>query len=241
MTQAAADMRDSLVLSARPHPLRQGLDAARANFVPGVGLWAIGTAILLGYYYHPPTTALLERVAEVQRQAGVLFAFASTAIAGGVIPVLVQHALRMPGREPLRALPVLLLFWGERGVEVYYLYKFQDWFWGTGTSPGVLIPKMLSDQLIYSAFWAVPTLVLFYIWRDAGYRLGETRRRLGPNWIRERVIPVTLSNWAVWFPMVAILYSLPVALQVPMASLVLCLWVLMVMFLTRRGGEPAAV
>jgi len=48
-----------------------------------------------------------------------------------------------------------------------------------------------------------------------------------------QTVPVLISNWAVWVPAVAMIYAMPPALQLPIQNLVACLWVMMVMFMTK--------
>jgi hypothetical protein len=62
---------------------------------------------------------------------------------------------------------------------------------------------------------------------------------MGERWYRRRVLPVMVSNWGVWIPAVSIIYMLPPALQLPLQNLVLCLWALMLIFLTSPRGETA--
>lgn len=214
------------------HPLLQGLDAAKVNLAPGAVLWLAGLAILLAYYYHGPTHELLDRIAALKTDVGIPFALVSTAIFGGVLPLVAQRlAPASVARAPLRDLPFLVAFWAVKGLEVDLLYRLQAAMFGSDVSLGAVLAKVAIDQLVYVPVWAAPTIVLGYLWKDSGYRLGVMRRRLGPHWYRRRVLPMLLANWAVWVPAVAIIYCLPLPLQVPIQNIVLCLWVLMVMFL----------
>jgi hypothetical protein len=45
-------------------------------------------------------------------------------------------------------------------------------------------------------------------------------------------VPTLLATWAVWIPVVAIIYSLPLALQFPLFSLALTFWVLLLTYMT---------
>ena len=51
----------------------------------------------------------------------------------------------------------------------------------------------------------------------------------------QRVLVVVCSTWVVWIPAVAIIYSLPSALQVPLFNLVLCFWCLLMSFISRES------
>jgi len=45
---------------------------------------------------------------------------------------------------------------------------------------------------------------------------------------------VLVATWAVWIPLMAVIYSLPLALQFPLFALALAFWVLMMTYMTNR-------
>jgi hypothetical protein len=51
---------------------------------------------------------------------------------------------------------------------------------------------------------------------------------------------VTFSQWMVWIPAVSIIYCLPSALQIPLFNLVVCFWVLLLTFVSRRSAAMPA-
>src|SRR5260370_33640685 len=51
---------------------------------------------------------------------------------------------------------------------------------------------------------------------------------------RDKIIPTLLATWAVWIPLMAIIYSLPLALQFPLFGLALSFWVLLLTYMTNR-------
>ena len=51
------------------------------------------------------------------------------------------------------------------------------------------------------------------------------------------VARLLLSTWLVWIPATAIIYSLPSALQVPLFSLTLCFFVLLVSVFSADQGK----
>jgi hypothetical protein len=55
------------------------------------------------------------------------------------------------------------------------------------------------------------------------------------------VVVVLFSTWIVWLPTVAIVYSLPNVLQLPLSNLVLCFWCLLLSFISRRSAAEHAV
>jgi hypothetical protein len=49
-----------------------------------------------------------------------------------------------------------------------------------------------------------------------------------------------MSTWAVWIPAVTIIYCLPAPLQIPLFNLVLCFWVLVLSFISKRPADKPA-
>lgn len=234
---APAPLSPSRSPTLRPS-LAKGLSAARANLLPGVILWMAGVLVLTGYYTLPSVNSAMRWVGDVKEWGGFFFAAISTATFGGLIPVLLRPLSRTGTlRDAMRGLPFLLIFWAIKGVEVDLLYRGQAALFGNGRDVITLTLKTLVDQGVYVPLWAIPTTVFAFFWRDCGYSLRATRRRLGRAWYRRRVLPVLLANLGLWTPMVLVIYALPLPLQLPVQNLVLCLWSLMLIFLTAEEGE----
>ena len=217
-----------------PSALRRGFNAARANLLPGAILWVVGAAVLLGYFYTHPIHRALEYVAAAKMRWGVLFAIISTATFGGLLPVLLRPLTPHGSlRSALRDLPFYLVFWGIKGVEVDLLYRGLAAAFGEQPGPTGVAAKVCIDQFVYVPLWAIPSTVLPFLWHECGYSFARTRRRLEPGWgwYPRRVWPVILVNWCLWTPVVVMIYLMPLALQLPLQNLVLCLWSLLLIFM----------
>lgn len=216
-------------------PLKDALKAARANVVPGLVLQAFALAIVLGYYFVPPVTAFCAGVAELKRTYGFLFSLATTAVFGGLIPFIWLRAYPATrAATPWIYLPFYLLFWAYRGVEVDALYRLQALMFGDGNGALAIVPKVAFDQFVYNPLWAAPLQFATAAWMQSRYDFGAFRI-LGTREFWTRKVPALLvSTWLVWIPMVAIIYSLPGELQVPLFNIVLCFWVLMLSAVTSR-------
>ena len=68
-------------------PFRQGLEAAKANALPGLILVATAVAILIAYHVLPPVTGVLNRLAEWKLRWGFAYSMCSTALFGGILPI----------------------------------------------------------------------------------------------------------------------------------------------------------
>jgi hypothetical protein len=98
-----------------------------------------------------------------------------------------------------------------------------------------VLKKMSFDMLVYTAFWSIPTTTLAYVWwEDCARDWGRFRSAITREIFTVRIPALIMSAWMVWAPSVCLVYSLPSALQVPIFSIVLCFWVLLVAVVAGR-------
>ncbi len=224
--------------ASHENPLRLGLAAARANLGPGLALIAVALAIVVSYDTLPAFTESLDALARFREQRGLIFAIISTALFGGTIPIIIQQ-LRPSTRRaaPWPTLLFLTFFWGLKGIEVEFLYKLEAQCFGDNPQWTTILLKTFFDQFIYCVIWAVPVTTLAYLFNDCGRDLGATRRRLSPGWYARYVLPTLLANWGVWIPAVALIYSLKLPLQLPVQNIVLCLWAILMLSMSRGAAK----
>lgn len=217
---------------------RKGKQAAWENRYTGICLWLFGCAVVVGYYNFEILRASLEALGELKIRSGWIFGIVSTALFGGLLPVVLPMLFAQPKQKVFTSLLVSnVLFWGYKGFEIDLLYRVQAWMFGIETDFSTIACKTIVDMVVYAPLMGLLNCVLFYIWRDNGYSFSETRDSLGDNWYVEKVLPALISNFCVWFPSVIFIYSLPLALQLPVQNLILCFWVLILVFFTREEDE----
>ena len=233
---------DPRKLLDRRHPLALGIAAMRAYLVPGMILWAIGLAIVLAYFFAPPVQHWLDRVGSIKDTYGVWYSMPALAFFGGLLPFGLQGLSADRRRSfAVSQLAFLVVFWGIKGAEVDLLYRLQGVMFGTGREPWTIVKKVVVDQFVYVPLWAMPTMVIPYLWANKGFRLGPVGRALRGRWYRELVVPVMLGNWMVWIPAVSLIYLFPPPLQLPIQNIIACLWACMMLFMGRAeaAAEPA--
>jgi hypothetical protein len=217
-------------------PVRRGLNAAKANLVPGMILQSLAISILLSYYFYPPAQDFFAWLSEFKQSFGLPFPFFSTALFGAALPFILQFLQSdTSNHERLRYLPILLLYWGCKGIEVEYLYRLQAVVFGEGDELRTVLPKVLFDQMVYSPLWAIPTILTFYAWKDCGFDFSATLAKIKHGFIKNQVIPFVIQSWLIWVPTVVVIYCLPTPLQLPMENIILCLWVLLLVFLSKSS------
>jgi hypothetical protein len=226
-------------IATGPGPFKQAWEAAKANILPAIFLWTAAISIIVAYTYSDPVRESLDKLKDFKDHWGYAFSAISTPIFAIFVPLAIQWTARGLGSkritpEPIKHLPILIAFWAYRGAEIDLLYRLQAWAWGTEKAIGTLAIKVFIDQAIYVMCWAIPTMVVVLLFKDCGYSLGRTRTQLGRRWYRSRCVPLLVVNWVVWIPVVVVIYSLPEGLQIPVMNINASLFMLLVMFMTKR-------
>lgn len=218
-------------------PLTIGWDAARANAKPALIIQAFMLALAVAYYTNPPTANALHHFAEFKRAHGLPFVIVASVLAGAIIPEIFLILFFQRGRpnfENLRNLAFTVPIWGFDGSLVDLMYRAEaHWLGDVATFP-VVLGKILIDQFGYNIFFAAPFGVLTYEWKNNGFSLRPVRDLFTWHHYRDKIIPTLLATWAVWIPLMAIIYSLPLALQFPLFALALSFWVLLLIYMTNR-------
>lgn len=219
-----------------PAPWRAGFRSARANLLPGLVLQMVALVLVLAYYRHEPTRLALNRLATWKTDVGVTFAIFSTGLFGGLLPVLYLRLLRGDREHYSFAQgATITAFWAYKGLEVDMFYRVLARWVGAGHEVGTILIKMVLDQFVYCPLFAVPVTVLVYEWVSLHFdRAAMAADIRAGGWFYRRVLPLLISNLWVWLPTVAIIYSLPTPLQLPLQNLVLLFFTLLVAHQTRR-------
>jgi hypothetical protein len=197
--------------------LALGWEAARANAVPAFILQGAMLVVLIAYYLSPACADLLNRLAKYKEQHGLVF-----------------FQRFRPRAENLRNLAFTVPTWGIDGILVDLMYRLNAVWFGDVTTVWVVTAKILVDQLGYNPFFAAPAEVLVYEWKNEGFSWESVRRAFTWGHYRDKIVPTLLATWAVWGPLMAIIYSLPYPLQFPLFSIALTFWVLLLTYMTNR-------
>ena len=192
--------------------------------------------LLLAYYFYPPTTVLLDRLAVVKADWSYGYSAVSAIIAGALIPELLRVVVFQKGmirRENLANLVFAIPFWCFMGTVVDAFYRTQAVWFGTEAVFPVVVKKVLVDQFLYNPLFAAPFTTVLYDWKNHG-RMPDF---LNARYYREAVLPTLFATWGVWIPVVSILYSLPSLLQIPLFGLALTMWVMLYTWMSERRAS----
>jgi hypothetical protein len=126
-------------------------------------------------------------------------------------------------------------FWAVLGLTIDTLYRGQALLFGDQTDAITIIKKVFVDQCIFSVFWSAPFTTLAMYWKEHNFSFQTAKKEFSGKIFTQEIPAVLIALWGVWIPAVAIIYSLPLALQFPLFSIVLCFWSLLVTAL--NNGE----
>ena len=218
-------------------PLTIGWQAARANAVPGFVLQGAMLSVLLAYYFSPRAAGVLNSLAESKQRGGLPFVLVASVCAGALLPELFVILFFQRGRvrgHNLRDICFTAPLWAFDGMLVDLMYRgFAHWLGNSATVP-IVAAKICLDQFGYNPFFAAPYGVWGYAWKNGGYSWRKLRPLLTWQYYRRHMIPVLIATWAVWIPLMAMIYSLPLPLQFPLFALALSFWVLLMTYMTNR-------
>lgn len=195
-------------------------------------------ALLLAYYFYPPTRQWLDHLAEIKGRWGYGYAAVNAIIAGAVIPELLRIVVFQKGavrRTNFSNLLFTVPFWCFMGVAVDFFYRCQAGWFGDDATFAVVVKKVLVDQFLYNPLFAAPLTVWLYDWKNRGYRFQAAF--FTPAYYRDFIVPALFATWGVWIPIVTILYSLPSLLQIPLFGLALTLWVMLYTWMSEQQTE----
>ncbi len=208
----------------------------RENRLPCLVLNLLVLALVGSYYAVPQAAALWQAVGDFKLRWSFGFSLVSTVFAAALLPTLVQGLMgRLPAQGRLKRLALLSLFWGWRGMEIDLFYQIQGWLFGHGNDLRTLLIKVAFDQFVMSPLWFVPTVLIALRWVEFDGSWARTRASLDREFWLRTCPTVMVANWLVWIPALALIYSLPAALQFPLFSGVMCFFILILTLLARRG------
>lgn len=180
----------------------------------------------------------LQRIADVKARLGYPFSFGIYVLFAALLPEVLQVVFFQRGRATRRNVRNFLfasLVWGCAGIASDWLYRCQTTWFGAGSDWATLLKKLLVDQLGYSPI-ANGLILAVYTWREAGFASSVWRKIFSTAFLTGRFFPLIVAVMSVWIPGVLVVYCMPPALQLPVAAIIICFWVLIFTFLSKK--EP---
>lgn len=210
----------------------------RQNQTACLVLNVIVITLVTTYYQVPAVASVWEAVGEFKLRWSYAFSLTSTIFAAALMPFCIQALMgTLPAEGRGKRLGLSLLFWGYRGMEIDLFYRFQGFVFGHVNDVSTLLKKVALDQFVFSPLWFVPTYLIALRWIDLSANWKLTRASLDREFWTRTCPTVMVTNWLVWIPALALVYSLPAALQFPLFSVVMCFFILIVTLLAGKTEQ----
>jgi len=183
----------------------------------------VGSTLMGLYYGLPVARPGFEAVADVEKNAGVLFSLVASLVCAGLAPMLVQVCLTKSLPQPfLSHLLFVVVFWSFLGVYVKGQYTFNEWLNGNEANLGTVLRKMACDQFLFSPFVNYVWITACFRFRDCNFSCSEFKASLKDRrGLMLQFCSMNVANWSTWLPGTAVIYSMPSALQMPCWSVII--------------------
>lgn len=213
-----------------------GLRAIREVWRPFVLVLMAAAAVVVSYYHVPAVAAALQHVADLKARWGYGFSVVAGIFAGVVVAETVKR-LTLPGHR-------ILSRWREPAFDAIYfaamavmcdaLYRgLAAWLGPEPTVQNVIV-KTAIDQFLFTPTLGVTLAAIYFPVREHHWDWKAVVGGFGPAWYVRRVLPLLVTAWCFWLPMVAMVYSLPPLLQFPFSACGTAAWSLLMISIARR-------
>jgi hypothetical protein len=214
--------------------IQPGVLAVKRNWAPFLAIQLAMFGLVASYYNLEAVRNIAEVVAQWKVAGGLLFSFIVGAFAGGLIPEcakLLTGRLRSLNAKWAKDSMFNALVYGVVGAQVDLFYRLQSFMWGDSTAIPMLLWKTFIDMAFFSTLVSMPTAVLLFEWRKAGFKISQTIRQPFGEFYLQKVVPTVLPAWAFWTPVLLGVYAMPLNLQLPLSMLAEAAWSIVFVFI----------
>ncbi|MFZ5949460.1 MAG: hypothetical protein ACOYXC_02050 [Candidatus Rifleibacteriota bacterium] len=222
--------------------LQKTKTAFKANLKPGAILWVLMLLFFAAYAMNESFRSGLERISHLKTSIGYPFSFAIYVLFAALLPEILKVFFVQKekfNRKNLENFVFVGIVFGFIGIVTDVFYAYQAHWFGEQNNLRTLILKASVDQGIYSPI-ANYLLVSLFFFRENGLRHEVMRTIFTIQYLSGKILPVVVAGWCIWIPGVMLVYSMPTPLQLPVAALILCFWVLIFTFVASHNQPVEA-
>jgi hypothetical protein len=217
--------------------------AAKANLYPGLFLWALLVVFMVAYFTCSGFRDVLQQLTDFKLSMGYWFSFFSYVLFAALLSELMQVFFDQNGKPTMKNIHNFLfgaILWGCSGVLGDLFYHGQAFLFGENNDWKTLIKKTCVDMYLYTPV-INGFITAIFLWKSENFSTATLSRIFSANFLKEHLMPVLIAAWCVWTPGVLVIYSMPTALQLPIASFILCFWVLLFAFVRKKNNVVKVV
>ncbi len=216
--------------------LAPGLAAVRRYWKPFLLLQGAAFLLVFAYYSSAQVRTACVQLSDAKLRGGLLFSAIAAAFAGAILPELAKAIMlgdRAITRRRLRDIGFNLAIFAVNGMIADVQYQAMAHVFGHDAAVSTVIKKVLADQFITTPLYGTPYWLVVFSLRAHRYNPVRTLGEISPAWYIRTVMPLLVSGWVFWIPMVSLIYSLPGPLQFCLFCLALGAWSLLMVFVAR--------
>ena len=219
--------QSTVAIKSDPVGFRLAWQSVQSNAVPVFVLWLFAVVLIVSYRCVPAVANALEPLSRWQTESGWVAAFLNRVVFCGLLPGVFLVAVPSLRLRKVGWVVLAYSLWaGVWGILCDGFFTLQTWLFGSGHDAVTIIKKTLVDQLVWNVAICNPANAVFFPWVASGFsRLGR---------VRDNFLPMLISNWIVWWPVMAVVYLFPLPLQIQVVGLVGALWMLVALRSGRR-------
>lgn len=220
--------------------LRPGRRAVAKYWRPFLLIQACAVAAVAAYFKVPAAAAAFEHLSQLKRSGGLLGSGLAGGLAGVLLPEIAKTIAlgdrRFDG-ERWRTMGFHFCFFCLNSMAVDMFYRSLTVLFGDRQTPGIIVAKLLIDQLVFTPLWALPFGATAFALRAHHYNVPALVRGMNWNWAKHHIVPLLPPNWFYWIPMTVLVYALPSKLQFVLFLFAMAAWSLVLVFIASGEGE----
>lgn len=220
-----------------------GLRAIRSLWRPFLAIQLCALGVVVAYFNSEGFREGCAVLAEMKSRGGVLFAAAALAFASGVAPEIFKFATgddRSLTAARFRLIGFNICLYACMGVIVERFYWVLSITLGDEPTLGLIVSKVLLDQLVFTPLCGIFLIGLAFTWREHHFSLRRTFAVLGWAWYLRRVGSLLIPTWCYWFPMATLMYMLPAGLTFVFSATASAAATLVIVRIASAGTHTAA-
>lgn len=208
-----------------------GIKAVKDNWRAIVLIQACFLAFVILFYTVPSFKSLPDSVESFRNKIGPqIFVVTTIWFVSIAIPEIAKRVARQKiERITWKDLLLRLIYFAVIGLSVDYLYTWMGSAYGTGPTLAPIAKKVATDMFLYSPLVSMPLAAITFLYRDMDFSWERTSKALKRGEFWRRFFPLLMTCWMYFGPVTLAMYSLPVALNFPVAMAANAAWGIIVL------------
>ncbi len=211
-----------------------GIAAVKHNWAPFLLMQGLAATLVFTYYRSTGLREATESLQHLKETGGVRFDLVSGSISGGLLPSIARAVTgKVKAFDRTFWLDTLFnaFVYAIVAIQVDFFYRYQGIWFGTDIHVLTLVKKTVVDMGLFSPFLCIPTAVILFEWRKAGFSLKALLSEMRAQFYLTKVVPTLIPCWAFWIPMLFCVYAMPPNLQLPLSQVGEASWCLLFVFI----------